>query len=245
MLALEEGVGRTAGAHQAGADGGDDDAVPVQFGAQAVRVAGEGELAGAVGEQVRDADLATDRADVDDAAAAASAHARQHGLDHIVSTPEVDRHRLLEIVARHHVERADGDRAGVVDQQIDRPEVDLDGADAVLDLLRVGDVAGDGERPAAVLRQVLGGALERVLVAGADRHPRAAAGELPRQHEAEAARAAGDEGDFVAEVVLGAAQRTAEQPASQSGRGGNEQRVHARSPLKTDDRRTPSERANR
>ena len=53
-IADELGVIFAAGAHQAGADGGDADAFVAEFGVEAFGEADEGELGGGVGEQVRD-----------------------------------------------------------------------------------------------------------------------------------------------------------------------------------------------
>ncbi len=67
-LAGEVGMVLAAGTHEAGADGGDADAFVAELGVEAFGEAGEGELGGDVGEQVRDGDLAADGGDVDDSA---------------------------------------------------------------------------------------------------------------------------------------------------------------------------------
>src|SRR5205085_4146355 len=113
VLALELAVPRAAGAHQPRAHGRYHNAAAGQLRAQALREAGHGKLADAVGQQVRHADLAADGADVDDAALAAAAHAGQRGLDGVVRAPEVDRQRLLEVAAGHGVQRTDADNARV------------------------------------------------------------------------------------------------------------------------------------
>ncbi len=69
-LAGELGLDGGAGAHEAGADGGDADAFEAELGVEAFGEAGEGELAGDVGEQMGDGDFAANRGDVDDGCAA-------------------------------------------------------------------------------------------------------------------------------------------------------------------------------
>ena len=59
-VADELGVVFAAGAHEAGADGGDADAFVAQLGVQAFGEADEGELGGGVGQHVRHGDLAAD-----------------------------------------------------------------------------------------------------------------------------------------------------------------------------------------
>src|SRR4029079_13768304 len=83
VLALEAGIAGTPGTHKTGADGGNDNAVLGQFGPQALGQANQRKLAGAVGQQVRHADLAANRADVDDAARTPPAHLRQDREDGI------------------------------------------------------------------------------------------------------------------------------------------------------------------
>src|SRR4051795_8529303 len=65
-LPLEPGVDVRARAHQPRADRGDVDPLLGQLAAQAVREADQGELAGAVGDEMGDGDAAADRGDVDD-----------------------------------------------------------------------------------------------------------------------------------------------------------------------------------
>ena len=71
-VADELGVVFAAGAHEAGADGGDADAFVAELGVEAFGEADEGELGGGVGEHVGDGDLAADGGDVDDGGAARS-----------------------------------------------------------------------------------------------------------------------------------------------------------------------------
>ena len=69
LVADEAGLDVGAGAHEAGADGGDADAFVAEFGVEAFGEADEGELAGDVGQQVGHGDLAADGGDVDDGGA--------------------------------------------------------------------------------------------------------------------------------------------------------------------------------
>src|SRR5438105_13195500 len=78
ILALEDSVARTAGAHQSGHDSGDANAVLRYLGVQAFRQSDERELARIVGKQMRRAYLPSHRSDVHDAAPPAIAHRRKH-----------------------------------------------------------------------------------------------------------------------------------------------------------------------
>src|SRR5262249_49483432 len=79
MLPFEQRVPGTARAHQAWADGGDLDALVSQLGPQTFGQSDERELARAVGNEMRHADLAADRCDVHDAAGSLPAHPGQDG----------------------------------------------------------------------------------------------------------------------------------------------------------------------
>src|ERR1043166_7160873 len=150
VTALEGRVARAARPHQSGADGRDDDVLLREFGAQAVGESGERELAGAVGDEVRHADLAADGRDVDDAPVAARAHLREHAEGRVERPPEVYGHRVLEVFERHLLKRPDLDDARVVDEHVHAAEMPRHHLDQLPDLRAVGHVAreGEGARPA-------------------------------------------------------------------------------------------------
>src|SRR5215203_2097662 len=86
------------------------------------RHAGECEFAGAVWREMRNRDLAADRRNIDNATVLPVAHSREHGLHCVVWSPKMDLHRVLEILLRLLLQRADLDHTGIVDQNIDRTE---------------------------------------------------------------------------------------------------------------------------
>ena len=69
--------------------------------------------------EMRDADLAANRRDVHDAAAALAAHRRNRRAHRVQWRPEVHRHCLLEVRHIHVVDGPDLNHAGVVDQDVD------------------------------------------------------------------------------------------------------------------------------
>src|SRR5205085_931397 len=114
-----------------------------QLGPQSLRETGQGVLAGDVGQQVRDGDLAADGGNVDDAPLAAAAHAGQGGQGGVQGRPEVGLHARLVIGDGHYFHRADLDDAGVVDQHVDAAQPVIHGPDHVLDLPPIGQIASD------------------------------------------------------------------------------------------------------
>ncbi len=211
-LSGEGGLDGGAGAHEAGADGGDADAFLAELGVEAFGEAGEGELAGDVGEEVGDGDLAADGGDVDDRGAATVAfflreHAGEGGLDGVEGGVEVGVHGAVEGFERLVFEGADLDDAGVVDEDVEAAEAGVGLLDDVCGLRGVGEVGGDEEDV------VCGGdgsgfeegclcAGELVGVAGGEDEAGAGFAEAMRESEAEAAGAAGDEDDVAARAAL-------------------------------------------
>src|SRR5688500_2018073 len=96
--------------------------LPRQLVTEAVGEAGERELARRVRHEVRHADAAAYRRDVDNAAFALAAHTRNHREDPVERTPEMRVHRVLIVRQRHVRDRPDLNDAGVVDQDVDSPE---------------------------------------------------------------------------------------------------------------------------
>ena len=75
--------------------------------------------------------LAVDRGDVDDAAGIAVAHALDHRPRHGEHRIEVGAHHRRPLVEGHLVEHAVARDAGIVDEDVDRPELGLDLLDAL------------------------------------------------------------------------------------------------------------------
>jgi hypothetical protein len=215
-LAGEVGMHLAAGAHEAWADGGDADAFVAELGVEALGEAGEGELGGDVGEQVRDRDLAADGGDVDDAAAGfvdGGEQVWERGLDGVEGGEEVGPHGLVVGVGSLVFDGTDVDDSGVVDEEIDAAEGMDGGFDEAGGLGLVGEVAGDEEDVvfvghAAALQQVDAGVFEFVRVAGGEDEFEAGAPEAMGDGEAEAARAAGDDGDLRGIVALACGQKS-------------------------------------
>ena len=209
-LSGEEGLTAGAGAHETGADGGDADVFLAELGVEAFGEAGEGELAGDVGEEVRDGDFAADGGDVDDGGAAAAAfllreHVWEGGLDGVEGGVEVGVHGAGEGFEGLVLEGADLDDAGVVDEDIDSTEVVAGLVDDVSGLGGVGEVGGNeedviGGGDGALIEQGLLGAGELAGVAGGEDEAVSGFTEAMGEREAEAAGAAGDDDDLPGEA---------------------------------------------
>ena len=90
--------------------------------------------------------------------------------------------------------------AGVVDQHIDAAGSLDDVVDQLVRLVAVADVADDDGRVDAALGEIFARPLQLRLVARGDRDACALTPKLARNHQAEAARAAGDDGRAAAEI---------------------------------------------
>src|SRR5438067_1996957 len=88
MLAFEISVSRATSAHQPGIDSGHINVVLEKFGAEASGEATEGEFSDRIWQQMWNANLSTDRADIDDPAGAALPHIRKNGKRGIKWRPE-------------------------------------------------------------------------------------------------------------------------------------------------------------
>jgi hypothetical protein len=139
---------------------------------------------------VRHADLPANRGHVHDPSAALPPHDRDRRQDGVERSPEVHRHRLFEIGGRHVLDRSHLDDAGVVDEDVDRSESRGRLVNQPLRVAALAYIAPDDVQVAsggAVLRQIFLGALQLLLIARGNGEPRALAGQLPGQHESEAA----------------------------------------------------------
>ncbi|CAB5021722.1 unannotated protein [freshwater metagenome] len=99
--------------------------------------------------------------------------------------PEVDVHRLVELVERDSLHRTAPCRSGIVDEQVDAPEVVLDLRRELQQRREVADVDGVAQ---------LGGHLgEPIGPAGADGHGVAGVGQAGRDCGTDARRRPGDQ----------------------------------------------------
>src|SRR3546814_1905802 len=87
--------------------------------------------------------LAVDRTDVDDAAPAALDHAGKAGLGHVEAAAEVDAHHVVPVVIAHPREGAVAGDAGVVDHDVDGPDLFGHPRAAVEARLMVADVRSE------------------------------------------------------------------------------------------------------
>src|SRR5205814_10388630 len=124
----------------------------------------------------------------DDPPVFAAGHAVEHRLGHVEAAAEIDVHHLVPLRPAHLADGGVAGDAGVVDQHINRPEVGLDLAHAVLARVEIGDVPPVGGDAGTI------GELARPLlipgVIGCDIHPHVAKGNADRL--ADAARSASD-----------------------------------------------------
>src|ERR1700743_730525 len=92
-LAGVVGMGFASSAHEAWANGGDADAFMTEFGMKTFGEADEGELAGDVGQHVRNSELATEAGDVDDGGVAVAGivaeQMRQRGVGGVERREEI------------------------------------------------------------------------------------------------------------------------------------------------------------
>ena len=175
----------------AGADGVDGDALGGVLLRQRLGEADVASLRGRIIGLAHLALLAIDRRDVDDPAEAALAHAFDHRTAHVEQGIEVGVDDVVPLVRRHLVEHAVFGDSGVVDENIDRPEVLGDLGQPSYTVLVFGDVPFVDVD--ARLRLELGGGLVVGMIGRRD----LAARRLQRLGDggADAARAAGDHCD--------------------------------------------------
>ena len=205
LIADEGGMDVRAGTHEAGADGGDADAFVAELGVEALREADEGELAGDVGQKVRDGDLAADGGDVDDRGGAFirdAEHVRKGGSSGVEGGEEVGCHGAAIGGERLVFDGTDLDDSGVVDEDVDAAEVGDGVIDKVFGLRGVCEVGGDekdrfGGSDGVAIEQGVASADELIDVAGREDEAAAGATEALGERETEAAGASGDEDDFI------------------------------------------------
>ena len=205
-LPVKLGVGFAAGAHEAGADGGDADAFVAELGMEAFGEADESELAGDVGEQVGHGELAADAGDVDDggvarAAGLAAEQVGESGVGGVEGGEEVGGHGAAVGGEGLVFDGADLDDAGVVDEDVDAAEV----ADSVVDqhggLDGVGEIGGNeknvvGGLDGAAVEEGVACGDELVKIAGGEDKSGSGLSVALGERETEAAGASSDENNL-------------------------------------------------
>jgi len=209
LIADEAGLDVGAGAHEAGADGGDADAFVAKFGVEAFGEAYEGEFAGGVGQHVGHGEFAADGSYVDDGGAGGVGfgvsfeHVGEDCVGGVEGGEEVGGHSAAVGGEGLVFDGADLDDAGVIDEDVDAAEV-LDGMiDEAGGLGGVGEVGGDeedvvGGEDGLALEEQMPGSGEFLDLAGGEDEFGAGSAEALGYGEAQAARASGDDYDLFA-----------------------------------------------
>jgi hypothetical protein len=148
---------------------------------------------------MRNGDLPPDRSDIHDPAPAALPHVWDDIPHECERSPKMELHGAFKIFALHVLERTDFDDAGVVDQDVDRAEMADDVPDGCLDLLAVEQIAGNDRNIAASVDELVMRALKFIKITGEQGNAPAFRADLPRQHQSEAARSAGDQANLASE----------------------------------------------
>src|SRR5437773_8757792 len=187
MMPLEESVPGAARAHEAGTDRAHLYALARELGPQAFREAHEGELARAVRQEMRHADLAADGGHVHDAARPAASHLGQDGENGVERPPEVDLHGCPEIFNVHRLSGTYDDGPRIVDEGIDLTELARDARHQALDLVLARHVTRHGAHAPAGGGELLARPLERRLVPSTNRHACSLRHELAGDDQAESA----------------------------------------------------------
>jgi hypothetical protein len=86
------------------------------------------------------AGLAVDRADIDDAAELPLLHPLEHRLGHVEAAAEIDVDHLVPHLAGHPLHRRVAGDSGIVDEDVDRPQLRLDLAAAFEAGVEIADV---------------------------------------------------------------------------------------------------------
>jgi hypothetical protein len=177
----------------AGADGIDLQSVAGPVRAHAARQVAHRALGGGVRGNGRSRQFALHAADVDDLAATARDHVPGHRAPHEEDAVQVVRDEGVPVRVSEFVERSTSLYAGVVDQDVERAEMGLDGVDARIDLRGIGYVERTHVHACAGGADHRGGFIQCGLGASVDDHVCASRGQCGGDGVADAARGAGDE----------------------------------------------------
>jgi hypothetical protein len=166
--------------------------------------AADGELRGVVCGLVRERDESGDARDVDEVAIAGSDQVRQERFAAVQDPPEVDAHQPLPVLPAGVEKVRDHVDAGVIDDEVDLPEVGGDFMSVGLHRVALRDVERVAVRFDAELLARGRGLLSVGGVDVGDGELGAAAGELERERPADPRPGARDDGDLLVEVLHGA-----------------------------------------
>ncbi len=142
---LGERTTREVGPESAGLHDGDRDAKGREFAVERTAQSLDGAFGGRVVARSDRGDLRADRRDVDDGARPASAHPRQHGLDHRDRAEEVRLEKPTDIGIVALLDGGAVPVPGVVDQDVDAAESAFGLCYGARDLLGTGDVEGESQ----------------------------------------------------------------------------------------------------
>ena len=189
-LIFEEG-----GVGVARQDQDDINAGAAEFEAEGVREGAEGELAGGVDGIARCGEDAEDAANVDDLAAALPAQMGQDRLEAAEGAEEIHVHQALGLGEVGLFDRGAHAEAGIVDEDVHAAEPFDGGRHEVLDVGVASDIGHDGDDAGTESG-------EGVAVAGGGDDVGAGGSKGERGFAANARGGAGDDDDFVGEVVF-------------------------------------------
>ena len=139
---LDHALVHTVAGDEAGADHREADRPVAVLGAQRLRQPDQPGLGGGVRRLVGGAELAGDRGDEHHVAPPTGEHAREHAVGEQQGGGQVEVDHPRELLAGVGAEVAGQLHAGVVHQQVERPERGLGTLDQRIDLPEVGEVGG-------------------------------------------------------------------------------------------------------
>src|SRR5581483_3697430 len=147
---------------------------------------------------MRDAAFSADRRDIHDPAFFASPHLGEHCQRAVERTPDMYLERLPVILRRHGIHRTHADGSGVVDQNIDGPQLTPYPINSTVYLIALRDVTFHRHYTVTPAVQIGGGTLQLAGITGQQSDSRSSPQELPRHDQAQAPRPAGDHDRFTA-----------------------------------------------
>ncbi|EGE56495.1 hypothetical protein RHECNPAF_6420040 [Rhizobium etli CNPAF512] len=193
-------IGPHVGFDDAGAEGVDGNLFDRDFLRQALGDADDAHFRGGVVRGVDEAVAGLAGGGVDDAAAAlVLAHSGNGLLGAEEDALGVNGHDLVPFVFGHVLDAGDGDDAGILDRDIDRPEFLFGGIVERFDARLVCDIADEGDRLAALGPDRFGNAVDQILVRRDDEIG-ALARKAPCDGGADAAAGPGDDDSLVFEA---------------------------------------------
>jgi len=172
--------------------------------------------------EMRHGNFAADGGNVHDPSPTPKAHLWHDLRNQFVRRPKMQSHRAVIICAAHVIERTDFDDAGVVDQNVDPVEMFDDLPDCSLNLIAIEEIAFDDENLSAARSKIDFRAREFFWITCEQSNLSAIVANVSRQHETESTRSATDEGNFIAQRVLGRANDASGYPTADQKRACSE-----------------------